>query len=314
MKNQAPNNGEAGDEGLKVKARQMAMYSPEAIRRAYIVDKLIVPHTNFTAALTSFDRSFQLAKEFSVPAGVRVYGPPGSGKSTVIRYFRDSLPRFDLVEAGMGAVAIEMPKSPQVGSVIEAVLTAVDYPFSRVTSNTVHIKRELSVKALQRKGTRILAIDEAHNLFGAGSARLTGEGTPVTNYLRYLADNAMVSLCLVGGPALAGLETLDKYLASRCKTPTELPDFTAGAEWLGLVKAIVKQCDTFDLSLLDHVDQRKLLFKAVEGNLRALKILLIESILVSVDAGQQQLDTGCMAIAFQRVHGAKSTASNPWGK
>lgn len=308
------NNDTGGDEGLKVKARQMAMYSQDAIRRACIVDRLIVPHSKFSAALTCFDRSFQLSKEFSVPAGVRVYGPPGSGKSTVIRYFRDSLPRVDLIEHGMGAIALEIPKSPHVGAVIEAVLTAVDYPFSRVTSNTVHIKRELSVNALQRKGTRIVTVDEAHNLFGASSARLTGEGTAVTNYLRYLADHARVSLCLVGGPALAGLESLDKYLASRCPAATELFDFSADAEWLGLVKSIVKQCDTFDLSFLDQVEQRKSLFQAVAGNLRALKILLIEGILVAVDAGRQQLDTACMATAFQRIHGSKSVAANPWSK
>ena len=292
----------------------MAMYSSEALRRAYSVDRLIVPHTGFNAALASFDRSFQLAKEFNVPAGVRVYGPPGAGKSTVVKYFRDSLPPFSLIEAGFGVIRVEIPRSPQVGSVIEAVLAAVEYPFSKVTSTTVHIKREQSVKALQRKGTRILAVDEAQNLFMAAGSKMTGEGTAVTSYLRFVADTAKVSLCLTGGPALARVEELDKYLASRCPTVTELVDFTAGAEWLGLVKSIVKQCDTFDLSFLDQVEQRKPLFQAVGGNLRSLKLLVIESILVAVDAGQAQLDGGCMAIALNRVRGSKNVADNPWSR
>lgn len=292
----------------------MAMYSSEALRRAYVVDRLIVPHNGFNAALASFDRSFQLAKEFNVPAGVRVYGPPGAGKSTVVQYFRDSLPPFNLIEAGFGVIKVEIPKSPQVGSVIEAVLAAVEYPFSKVTSTTVHIKREQSVKALQRKGTRILAVDEAQNLFMAAGSKMTGEGTAVTSYLRYVADAAKVSLCLAGGPALARLEALDKYLASRCPTVTELTDFTAGAEWLGLVKSIVKQCDTFDLAFLDQVEQRKPLFQAVGGNLRALKILVIESILVAVDAGLAQLDSGSLALALNRVRGSKNVADNPWSR
>ena len=308
-------SADAPDEaGLKVKSRQMAMYSGEALRRAYVVDRLIVPHSGFKAALASFDRSFQLAKEFSVPTGVRVHGPPGAGKSTVLQYFRDSLPPFSLIEAGFGVIRIEVPKLPQVGSVIEAVLAAVEYPFSKVTSTTVHIKREQSVKALQRKGTRILAVDEAQNLFMAAGAKMTGEGTAVTSYLRHVADNAKVSLCLAGGPALARLEALDRYLASRCPTMTELVDFTAGGEWLGVVRSIVKQCDTFDLGFLDQVEQRKPLFQAVSGNLRALKILVIESILVAVDAGQDRLDAGCMAIALNRVRGSKNVADNPWSK
>ena len=91
----------ADDDGLKVRARQIAMYSSEALRRAYVVDRRIVPPTCFNAALASFDRSFQLAEELNVPAGVRVYGPPGVSKSTVVQYFRDSLPP---VQPGIGRV------------------------------------------------------------------------------------------------------------------------------------------------------------------------------------------------------------------
>lgn len=306
---------EAADEdGLKLKARRMAMYSVDAIRRAYAIDKLIVWHTSFKTALASFDRSFQLSKEFNTPAGLRVFGPSGSGKSTVIGYFRDSLPKFDLIEPGMGAITIDTPKSPQLGDVIESVLIALEYPFASVTKDTIHIKRDLSVKALLRKGTRIVALDEAHNLFPANSARLNGEGTPVTVYLRHLSDKAKVAICLAGGPALERLESLDRYLASRCKTPAQLADFPLDGEWLGIVKTFIEKCKTFDLKFLAEPEQQRPLFQATEGNLRALKILLIEAVLVAVDAGQQQLDKGCMAIAFQRVNGSKGMSSNPWGK
>jgi hypothetical protein len=292
----------------------MAMYSKEAVRRAYVIDRLIVSHTGFKTVLASFDRSFQLSKEFNVPAGLRVIGPPGSGKSTVIDYFCESLPKFDLIEPGMGAITIEMPKTPKLGGVIQAVLSAVEYPFPSVAKETLDIKRSLSVKALQRKGTRILSVDEAHNLFPASGAHLDGQGTPITSYLRHVADHAKASICLIGGPLLARLESLDTYLASRCRTTAELMDFPLGGEWLGLIKAFIKQCGTFDLQFLDEVEQRRLLFQAVKGNLRALKALLLEAILIAVDAGQLQLDKGCMAIAFQRVNGLTAMASNPWGK
>lgn len=304
----------ADDDGLKIKARRMAMYSTEAIQRAYAIDKLIVWHTSFKTALASFDRSFQLSKEFSTPVGLRVFGPPGSGKSTVIDYFRDSLPKFDLIAPGMGAITIDTPKSPQLGGVIESVLVALEYPFASVTKETIDIKRSLSFKALQRMGTRIVALDEAHNLFPANSSRLNGEGTPVTVYLRFLADKAKAAICLAGGPALERLERLDRYLASRCKTLVQLSDFPLDGEWLGIIKTFIERCKTFDLKFLGEPEQQRALFQASAGNLRALKVLLIEAVLVAVDAGQQQLDKGCMAIAFQRVNGSKDMASNPWGK
>lgn len=316
-KNDQYEDFEAGDEeGLKTKARRLATYSTEALRRALPIDRLVIPHAAFATALAALDRGFQLGKEFSVPAGVRVYGPPGTGKTTLLRYFADSLPRFDLIEPGMGVVRIRLPRAPHIGSVVESVLRALQYPFPAVSSTTVGIKRELSIEALRRKGTRLLAVDEAHNLCGAsvGAKRESAEGTTVSNYLSELIDEAKVAICLAGGPALERLEERDRYLASRCPTCLELSNFPLNGQWLGLVAAIVKQCDTFDLKFVNQEDQRRPLHDATAGNPRALKTLLIEAVLVAVDAGQKQLDKGVLAIAFQRVNGSKVQMLNPWGK
>lgn len=300
------------DEGLKTQTRRLATYSTAALRGALAIDKVIITHDAFAAGLSALDRGFQLGKEFSVPAGVRIYGAPGTGKTTLVKYFADSLPRFDLIEPGMGVVKIRLPRSPHVGPVIGAVMRALKYPLPTISKDAVDIKRGLSIEALIRKGTRVLAVDEAHNLCGA--KRESADGTGVTNYLSEVSDEAKVAICLTGGPALEQLEARDPYLASRCPTWMELSNFPLDGQWLGLVAGIVKQCKAFDLSFVSQTDQRRLLHDATAGNPRSLKTLLIEAVLVAIDAGQKQLDKGAMAIAAQRVYGSRAPVLNPWGK
>jgi len=304
-----------GDEaGIKLKARRLAMYSADALRIAHYVDKLVVTHGSFQEALAGLDRIYQLGSEFSVPKGLLLLGPAGSGKSTLIDYFCGSLPPSNLIEPGMEAFAIRLAKSASLSSVVEAILNALNYPFPKVSNTTVGVKRGLSIQAMCRKGTRLLAIDEAHNLCGSSqSARKGhGDGTPLTNYLSELMDNARIGLCLYGGPGLARLAETDPYLASRCPTHVEFCNFDLGGPWLGLVRTFVKQCPAFDLSFFDHADQRTRLHRATGGNLRALKTLLTESVLVAADARAKQLDAALVATAFDRVYGLKARAINPW--
>lgn len=302
------------DDGLQLKARRLTTYSGEALRTAHVIDKLVVTHSDFRDGLAAMDRTFQLGHEFSVPKGLLLCGPPGSGKSTLIDYFQRSLPASKSIDPGMGAISIRLARSVALSTVVEAVLCRLDYPFPKVTSTTVGVKKGLSYQAVRRKGTRLIFVDEAHNLCRSsyGGGRAQGSGTALTNFFSELMDVARVGLCLVGGPDLARLADTDPFLASRCSARLEFSNFTLSGPWLGVVKAFIKQCAGVDLSLLDTDRQRKALHQATQGNLRSLKDLLTEMVLVAVDAGSRKLEVQLASTAFDRVFGSTARSRNPW--
>jgi len=302
------------DERYRTRERRMAMYSESALARAASLEGLLVGHDDFKRGLAALDRAFQLGRALEMPMGMRLVGPPGTGKSALQKYFRNSLPSSTLFEPGMGVLMFRIRKTPRLGHAVESILRALNYPFSKVTEGTLGAKRDLSIEALKRKKTRLLLIDEAHNLclVGRSTKRNCSEGTEVTEYIREVMDEARVAVCLAGGMSLDDLRSRDEYLASRCSTRTELSDFPLKGAWLGLIRSLIERCTAFDLKYLDCDSQRPLLHAATGGNPRALKTLITEAVLVGVDGGQDSLDDSILSKAFSHVRGSASSASNPW--
>lgn len=300
--------------GLKLAVRRLAMYSTKALTAGHGVDRVIVLHAEFERGLKSLDRIYQLGPEFSVPKGLLAFGPSGSGKSTFIKTFVDTLPPSGSITPGAETLFVSLRKSRALEPVVEDMLAGLEYAFPKVSKNTVGLKALQIKQAVKRRGTRLILIDEAHHLClsSYSLSRGPGEGTPLTSMLVKLMDETRVALCLCGGPQLEKLGDTDPYLTSRCQTRVELRDFDLAGPWVGLVRAIVKQCKTFDLSFLASDDQRRPLHEATKGNLRELKTLVTEFVLVAVDAGKKEIDAPTMALAYERVYGAGSQASNPW--
>ena len=294
-------------------ARRLFTYSARALSVAASADRVMVSHPSFKQVLEGCDRVFQLSRELSMQQGLVVSGPTGSGKTALIRYFRMSLPRSELFEDGHGAVAVRLIKRPTVGHLIGGLLRQIRYPFPQVSAQTLAVKRNVLVDALKQKGTRLLFVDEAHNLVTQARMRSRVEdGSSVTDFLRELMDEVPLGLALFGSPDLQDLNGIDHHLGSRTSAQFALKAFEDDGLWLRFVQAFTRQCKSFDLSLLGEKEHASRLHKATNGNLRAFKRLVTEAVLVGADSQAQALVADHLKVAFDRVNGKEGGLGNPY--
>lgn len=301
-------------EDIAIAARRLGMYSALALEIALPVDQIFINHPAFTQALAGMDRIFQLSTKVAMPHGMRLIGPTGAGKTSLFQYFQRSLPRSSLFAEGLGAIHVRIPKNVTKPYMVGKMLRLYDYAFQRVTSGNVEQRTTVLVDAIRQKGTQLIMFDEAHNLTPrAGGKNVDPEvGTSPTDLIRELIDATGVSTVFAGPRNLDGMVDLDNALAGRVVGCHRFEPFKYDAAWIGLIKGFVQQTRRFDLRVLLERDVNWRLHKATEGNLRVLKRLLTEIVLVAVDGGATVAELAHIQKAYSVIYGMASQMENPF--
>jgi energy-coupling factor transporter ATP-binding protein EcfA2 len=294
-------------------ARRQFTYSPQALQMAARVQRVFVAHPAFKLAMEGCDRIFQLSRELNVQQGAVIAGPTGVGKTALIRYFRATIPSSTLFEPGLGALALRIPRRPNVGQIISGLLRQLKYPFP-VTTSTLSVRRDALIEALRHKGTRLIFADEADNLRGQVKlrSRLYDDGTSATDVLRELMDEVPLGLCLCGSDDLLDLRTIDMSLGGRVSAKFELREFGNDGNWRGFVRVFRERCTEIDLSIFDSEEESGRLHRACCGNPRTFKRFVTEAVLVAVDAGALAVQPAHLVLAFERTNGTVKAAGGPY--
>lgn len=295
--------------------RRLQTYSSHALKMGLPIDSLFVNYTGFMGALGGLDRVFQLAREVDMPHGLRLIGPPGSGKTSLLRYFQRSLPPSSLFEQGLGAVYLRVCKRPSVSYLVSSLLRCYGYPVRQVSAESLEPRINVVLEAIRQKGTRLIMFDEAHNLATTALKRgLQDSGTSPTDFIRLLMDEGRVGIVLAGPSALDEIAQLDDALESRAVGRFHLKNFAYDKVWLGLIQGFVKQCDWFDIAIFMDAESNRKLHEVTAGNLRATKRLITESVLVAAHEGAISVTVNHIHKAYTMIYGAASQKVSPYDR
>lgn len=296
----------------KARERWLATYSAKALQQGALIDKFLVRHDRFQQLLGTLDRMFLLSKELRQPIGGVIGGSAGVGKSTLCRYFVDTLPQHDLAESGSGLVYIRLRRGRSLAAVVQQIFGQLRYPPFRIDAASLDAKRSLSLDALRRRKIRLLLVDEGHQIMPQRVSRRE-DGSAISEYFRELMDEAGTAVCLVGGTSLADLGRIDPFLESRCVVNEALRDFALDDSWLSLVQSLMPANATLNFKKLQASREvREGLHKSTHGNLRRLKQFLTELAMATVDARKSEPDQALLQLAFHRAFGTEELPSSPW--
>jgi len=301
------------EEERQIRARRMTMYSVKAVITAREVARKYVLFPDLKMVLAAFDRVYQLSREIGIPQGVLLTGAPGTSKTSVADYFIRSLPSAPDVVDGFAALYMRLRPSASAGFVVSRVLDAVGHPFTNVRPDRVAPMRDIACEAMQQKGTRILFVDEAQCLGLRGRVRAADDrDTSVGNLLRELIDRANVALVLLADHRLQSLEQVDRALADRVSVRITLAHFNNDGVWAAFLGELAR-VTVIDMTLLTEAAIRTATHVATGGCRRAVKRLVIEVVLVAVDADANRVTLAHLRLAFQRTSGPSNVLPNPYG-
>lgn len=303
------------DDERRTKARRMFMYSTKALDAAANIEKIHVLFTDFKTGLEITDRIYQLGRVLDTPQGALILGAPGTSKTTLARYFIAALPPSDLFQKGMGAIYVRMRANPSQGQLLSSLLRAVKYPFTEVRASRLSQMRDVVIEALQQKGTKLIFVDQAHCLSNQVRTKHKDvHETPVTDTLREIIEEVRCGMVLLADASFQGLEKIDSALADRITVRHTMAHFGSNAIWAAFLESFAKSIVDVDATILTTSDFQLATHVATGGNRRRFRRLIVEAVLIAIDAGAPILLGAHFSLANHRTAGEDSLRADPYAK
>ena len=203
-----------------------------------LVDRTLVSHAPFQAAVREIETCFEFALEASEPICVALIGPSRTGKSRVLDACERQHPKVRR-EDGMYVpiLRVTTPSKPTVKGLAEVLLEGMGAPdATRGTEN----ERTRRVKYLMHNtGTRMLMIDEFQHFFDKGTNLIMHH---VADWLKILVDETRCALVVAGLPSCQTVIDSNEQLAGRFHAPILMPRFSwqdleQREEFIGILQA-----------------------------------------------------------------------------
>jgi len=194
-----------------------------------------ISYARADAALMALEDLLTFPKRTRMP-NLLLVGPTNNGKTMIVEKFRRShLPtpaqENETGVAHIPVVAVQMPNGPDEARFFAAILDAMGMPYG--LRDRVSVRQSLAVRALRLTDTRLVIVDELHNLLSGTSM----QQRRMLNLLRWLGNELRIPLVGVGtAEALQAIRS-DDQLVNRFE-PVPLPVWGNDDEYRQLLNTL----------------------------------------------------------------------------
>ncbi len=219
---------------LHASTRSFANEDAQSRIRRIRTDRWIA-YARAEAALAAIEDLLTFPKRTRMP-NLLLVGPTNNGKTMIVEKFRRAHPTVEAADADGGmavvcVVKVQMPAGPDEGRLFGAILDALGMPFS--PRDRIAAKQDMAVRIMRATGTRLLVIDELHNLLSGTSA----QQRRLLNLLRWLGNELQIPLVGVGTAEAMRAIRSDDQLANRFE-PFALPLWSDDEEYRRLLSTL----------------------------------------------------------------------------
>jgi Cdc6-like AAA superfamily ATPase len=283
-------------------------YSDKALQVGMLVSQIRVHHTSFKETLEGVGRIIQLGNHLRQPVGASVIAPAGAGKSLLIECVQKNVCSWSFLRENSVLVA-SLKEAPTVAQIQDDLLENFSYAISpRSRSQTNAVLFNVLAEAIDQHDIRLIALDEYQHVF---LARKVEVHAAIIDWTKRLMSRTKRPVLLSGTETLRAIETADPQLSTRIPTVFSLPEFKNNEEWRGILSAFATAARDINLSLLCS-NYATAVFKAAEGTMRRLKLLIIEASMIAIDDHKGTVEKDHLQLAFERIFGSGSSRVNPF--
>jgi hypothetical protein len=263
---------------------EIAMFPPEE-RIAKLRGDYWIGYGRAEQALKRLEDLLSHPKRLRMP-NMLLIGPTNNGKTMIVERFRRQHLPYESEDGNheiVPVLVVQMPSDPTIQRFYSAITVALGSPVTHYPSTAR--SETMALKLLKITQTKILIIDEIHNLL-AGS---TSKQREFLNVLRFLGNELQVPIVGVG--------IKDAYLAIRSDAqlenrfePLALPLWNNDQEFMRLLASFQKILPLQRSSDLLDLDIRTLILMRSEGTIGEIASLLIQATCVAVRSGKECID------------------------
>lgn len=270
---------------LRPEAREIARL-PAAERIAHVEVDRWIGYTAAQGALKRLDQIMVREPGRLRPQNLLLVGPTNNGKTMIAERFRRMHAAQTSACGGheiMPVVALQMPPEPTIGRMLAALLDGMGSPIC--PGHPGEARQALAFNILRTCATRMLIIDEFHNLLGA-TARRQRE---LLNFVRYLGNELRLPIvCLGTREAWLAIRS-DPQLENRF-APYSLPVWSDCRE-LGRLLASFETCLPLrEPSYLASPAMRAEVLRRSEGTIGEIATFVTRAAVAALEAGRERID------------------------
>ena len=271
---------------LRPETRGLAM-RPAVERIAEIKVDRWIGYTAAQGALAQLNELLEREPGRVRPHNLLVLGPTNNGKTMVAERFRRMHPSH-MATAGnheiVPVVMLQMPADPTIGRLVAVILAAMGSPirFLRTAERCL----QLTLRLLEVCETRMLILDEFHNLLGVPARRQR----ELLNFIRYLGNERRIPVVCLGTREAWLAVRADPQLENRF-TPYLLPVWNDGSELARLLASFEACLPLREPSHLAANELRSEILRRSEGTIGEIATLVTRAAAVALSDGRERIDT-----------------------